>query len=308
VFSHPERVPSAVVKMVEATFSEQRAYEINEEIMNRPKAPLYMRDKLFLAEPGGRMTRQEEYFMSEWAHRIPIIGRGVEASERAYTTVLNVLRADSYDSMVDGLAKNGEATVEEGRAIANFVNIATGRGNLGELERAAVSMNTIFFAPRYVASRFQLILGLPLKGGTAATRKMIAKDYARYAIGMTVVYTLGMLAGGKLEWDPTKGNYGKIRSGNTRLDPMAGFAQASIFGARTLASLGNLVTGKTEAPDFGGYTYWDATTFFLRTKFSPALSIPYDALSGENVVHEEVDISTLKYWAELPMPLDPRPY
>lgn len=303
VFSHPERVPGAVVKMFHATFSDQKAYEIMEEIMNRPNAPLYMRDKLFLAEPGGRLTRQEEYFMSEWAHRIPIIGKGVEASERAYTTVLNVLRADSYDAMMDGLAKNGEVTVEEGRAIANYVNIATGRGNLGDLERAAVTMNTIFFAPRYVVSRFQLILGMPLKGGTAATRKAIAKDYGRYAIGMTAVYTLGMLAGGSLEWDPTKGDFGKIRFGNTRLDPMSGFAQASIFGARSFAALGSLVTGKTEQPGFGGFTYWDTTTFLLRTKLSPALSIPYDALSGENVVHEEIDPSTLKYWIELPMPL-----
>src|SRR5690606_28503671 len=112
--------------------------------------------------------------------------------QRAYTTALNVLRADSFDAMVQTLARGAEVTQAEADAIAEYVNNATGRGSLGKWEGAAMQLNTIFFAPKYVLSRFRLLfeplIGFRFGGGSKRTRALLAKEYARYLIGMGLVY------------------------------------------------------------------------------------------------------------------------
>ena len=205
VLSHPGRATKSIVPMLKAFASEKQAFAINNEILNRANAPLYARSKLFIAPIDGssRMSGLEEAYMSRWAEKIP----GVAQSERAYLTFLNKLRADSFDAMISTLSRNGTATQEEMSTIANFINVATGRGNLGKIDQAAVALNTVFFAPRYVASRFQLLLGQPLYRGTAKTRKLIVGEYARYLAGLGVVYLLAHLSGAEIEDDPRSANF-----------------------------------------------------------------------------------------------------
>src|SRR5690606_8088029 len=152
VVGHPIRAARAIPKMFKAFASERAQQRIWDEIQARPNAPLYARSKLYLAPPDSSqgLTKQEEAYMSRWAAGIP----RVAASQRANTTALNVLRADSFDAMVQTLARGAEVTQAEADAIANYVNVATGRGTLGKAEPAAMHLNTIFFAPKYVASRF----------------------------------------------------------------------------------------------------------------------------------------------------------
>jgi len=296
-FGHPVRAAKALKPMFKAFASERKSIEINNDILNRKNAPLYAKSKLYIApiDMTEKLSKMEEAYMSKLAEKIP----GIRASERAYVTFLNKLRADSFDAMIDSLSINGEATQDEMDAIANYINAATGRGRLGKMEAAAVGLNTAFFAPRYVASRFQLLTGQPLWKGTKNTRKMVAKEYARFLAGLGIVYMLGAMAGGEPEEDPRSADFGKIRFGDARLDPLLGISQNTVLLTRMIVgetkSSINKDIKKLRGKDvpYGGSKTGDVLWRFLRSKLSPTFGIPLDIVSGENVVGEKVSLKTL---------------
>jgi hypothetical protein len=227
--------------------------------------------------------------MSRLAGKIPLVA----GSQRAYNTVLNKVRADSFDAMMATLARNGEVTDVEGRAIANFINVATGRGKLGPAEQAATTLNTIFFAPRYVASRFQIIAGQPFYGGNYRTRKAIAAEYARLLTGLGVVMALGAASGAELEWDPRSSDFGKLKYGNTRIDPLMGLSQTTRLIARTVTGSkkeldGDVVPIRGEGVPYRGDTVASTIGDFLRTKLAPFPGVVLDIATGENAVNEPV--------------------
>ena len=98
--------------MFRALVSRDSHAAINDEILTRPNAPLYNKAKLFFSDQTGTLAQMEEAYMSRWAEKIP----GIGASQRAYVTFLNRLRADSFDAMVEKLGKKGQVTLEEARA------------------------------------------------------------------------------------------------------------------------------------------------------------------------------------------------
>jgi len=290
-FGHPVRAAKSLLPMFKAAVSAKQSFKINNEIMERENAPLYWRAKLDLTAAGNTrgLSKKEEGYMSQWSEKIPLVA----GSERAYVTFLNKLRADSFDSMVENLSKKGEPTQPEIEAIANYINAATGRGSLGSVERAAVALNTLFFAPKYVASRFQMLFGQPFYKGTTQTRKMIAKEYARYLTGLGAVIGLGVLAGATIEWDPRSSDFGKLKFGNTRLDIVSGFSQVAVLISR-------IITGKTKSSisgevsairgdvQYGRDDTSDVLFRFARTKFAPIPGAAFDVASGTNVVGEPV--------------------
>lgn len=288
VISNPVRGVQALPDMFRAFASDEASYRINHGILARENAPLYARHKLYLSDVGAEgLSKQEELFISRIAGKIPL----VRASERAYVTFLNKLRADSFDAMVGTLGRDRMVIAKEADAIANFINVATGRGKMvGSMEKAADALNAVFFSPRLVTSRFQVLLGQPMYGGTAATRKMIAKEYAKFLAGAGVVIGLGAAAGGQIEIDPRSSDFGKIRFGETRLDPLAGLSQTAVL-------LTRLATGESKKQDGeiaqirgegaqGSVT--DTVGRFLRSKLSPVMAAGVDVAAGENVVGEPV--------------------
>jgi hypothetical protein len=292
VIGHPVRGVKNIPDMLKAFASESKSSKIMADIIKRPNAPVYARSKLHLSSLEGDtpLSKMEEAYMSRWAEKIPL----VRASERAYLTFLNKLRADSFDAMTRTLAKNGQPTEEEYKAIANFVNVATGRGNLGQAEQAAVALNTVFFAPKYVSSRFQLIAGQPFFRGTGRTKKLIAQEYARYLAGMGTIYALAETSGFTVEVDPRSPNFGKLRIGNTRLDPLSGLSQTTVV-------LSRIASGKTKSSitdkitpirggevKFGRTTTFDVITRFLRSKLSPLLGTAIDVAGAKGFIGEPV--------------------
>jgi hypothetical protein len=213
--------------------------------------------------------------MSRWASKIP----GVAHSQRAYITFLNKLRADSFDAMANSLGRRGKITIEEAQAISNFINVATGRGEMGTA-KGAVFLNTIFFAPRLAVSRFQMLAGQPLYRGNARARSLIAQEYARFLAGASVVYSLGSFAGAKIETDPRSSDFLKMRFGETRLDPLGGLIQATVFMSR-------MASGKTKLTGSGKLKparTLDTIGNFLRNKAAPvpgAIADARDILTGQ---------------------------
>jgi hypothetical protein len=306
VKGNPIRGIKNLPDMWDAFRSKRLATKINSDIGKRPNANLYKKAKLALTEFGGdaAASLREEIYTNNLLSKFERtkIGKGILfttfGSERAYVTFLNKLRADTFDAMVRSLTKNGQAaTIEELRGIANYINIATGRGDLAGLEKASDTLNTVFFAPRYVASRFQLLTGSAIrKAPTRRVKNQIRKEYAKYLLGMSAVYGVGAAAGGVIEVDPRSSDFGKIRFGNTRVDPISGLSQATVFLARIAKSeRKDLKTGDILKSDLGG-----TTMFFLRSKLSPAGSaivnfLDEDLDRGEllqSIIDREVSLST----------------
>lgn len=290
VFGHPVRGLKSLPSMFKAFASEKGQFKVMQQINNRPNAPRYARSKLYIADPHTTsLAKMEEAYMSRWADKIPLVSH----SQRAYVTFLNELRANSFDALADNLAKKGKATAAEDRVIANYVNVATGRGTLDGLSKAAVGLNTIFFAPRYVASRFEYLAGQPLYKGTANTRTLIAKEYARTLAGLGVVYTLANMAGGEVETDSRSSDFGKVRFGNTRIDPLAGLSQTSVILSRVGSGemkkgTGEIVPIRGQGVPFGGKNTADTIASFLRTKLAPIPSAGLNVVTGKNVVGQPV--------------------
>lgn len=301
--SHPIKGAKALGTMFKAFVSDMATARINSEILNRDNAPLYAKSKLYLSPIDGmsRLVQMEEAFMARTIEKIPLI----KNFQRSGLTFLNKIRADQFDTMAATLGKNSTVTLEEAKAISTFINESTGRGSLGGMEKAAVQLNTVFFAPKYLASRFQMIAGHSMWGGTARTRTLIAKEYARYVIGMGAVYALGQLAGGELEEDPRSSDFGKIKFGNARLDPLSGMAQITTFSARILT--GETKTAKGIKPirgdnvPYGGTTTPDVIARFLRSKLSPTFSIPIDIAAGEDLGGNPVTVGSMAQKSLMPL-------
>jgi hypothetical protein len=254
--------------------------------------------KIEFTELEGKMTQMEEVIMSKMFGKIPsmstIFGKipGVRQSQRAFVTYLNELRADVADVLLKSMAKTGAPTDAELKVLGNVINVGTGRGNLGKAAGDAQTLATIFWAPRLFISRFQLLFGQPFYHGTARTRKLIAGEYARFLIGMGVFYSLAKLMGAEIEINPKSSDFGKIKFGDTRIDPMAGLSQTTVFvwrmatGEKKTAE-GRIMPIRGEKQPFGS-TAWDVTTTFLRSKLSPLIGTAVDVATGETVVGEKV--------------------
>lgn len=269
VFGHPVRGAKALPDMFSAMLSEQSDFEQRQNIQRRTNAALYQRAGLqFTGIGGDALTRVEETFASRWVEKMAsfadiridwqngkvfragakvpfaILGGGVRGSGRAYTAFLNRLRADSFDAMLNSLARNPEnPTKEEIRAIAKYINVATGRGDFFG-RHPGEAMTAAFFAPRLVLSRFQLLAapatGFKSFGGSARTQRLIAQEYARFLIGVSVFITLAAMMRDEddetkfIELDPRSSAFGKVRIGDTFLDPLGGLAQVTVFTSRIL--------------------------------------------------------------------------
>jgi hypothetical protein len=288
---NPVRAAKATGTAFKAMFSDFNARKSLKEINERPNAPLYARAKLYLADMDGSPSAREEAFVGRLVEKIPGVRSLIHASERNYTVFLNQLRADTFDAMVASLSRNGEPTMKETQAIAKFINVATGRGDFGQFEMAMTGLAPVFFSPRYVASRFQLLAGQPLYGGTSATRGLIAKEYAKMLVGAGVIYAIALAAGAELEEDPTSADFGKLKFGNSRLDPLGGLSQSTVFlsrmGGGVKETLESWATGEERETSFvkdEGRTAWN----FLRSKFSPIASTAINLAVGETAGREAV--------------------
>lgn len=106
---------------------------------------------------------------------------------------------------------------------------------------------------------------------------------------------LASMAGAKVSLDPTNADFGKIRIGDTRIDPGAGFQQVLVFMSRMApesqytGKYTSSVTGKTSkyGEGFKGRTRADVAEDFASSKLHPTLKLAYDLLKAnkERPVH-----------------------
>lgn len=305
--SHPIRTAKALPATFKALFADPvTARAIDLQTLNDPAAPRAREAGVHLDEPETRLAKKEEIVMSRWGDKTPIV-RNFNQSGRVF---LNKLRLDAFKALSD---MKPDATKAELASFADYVNQSTGRGGLGQWgERNAVALSRTLFSPRFLTSRFQYLVGNSMWGGTRASNKILAKEYARTLIGLGTIYSLyefGFAGDEKdgyqpVNFDPRSAMFGKMKIKNTTIDPLAGLSQAIVFGTRTgltAADAAGFETGPQymtnkgklvdlREPKFGQDNWLDVAERFGRSKLHPIPGTVLNLMQGRDVVGQPATI------------------
>lgn len=261
------------------------------------------------------ITGGEETFVSRLARELPIMGPLVKASERAYITYLDSLRLSTFAKYVYQIERQGGTQQQRREAVvaaAKWINIATGRGTfegkLEPLERAMPLLGTVFFAPRYVQSRLQLINPRTYFQQPAVVRRQAWLDLMGYAATVAAVSFLAGLAGADIEWDPEDEDFLKIRFGNLRYDFLAGtqqvmrltFLVSKSWGTAMIDSLEEAVTGERVKRPYTR-TGGDIIGRFLRSKLAPIPSFFVDMQQRKDFIGRRFELKQATIDRVVPM-------
>lgn len=283
----PKQWGGAFVDMFKAFGSEKYFDGIQQTIRKNPRYAQMERSGLSITDLGPSIGTREDQFMSNWAERIPLAGRVVRASGRAYVGFLNKLRADVFSDLA-GKAETLGGQVDYD-SIARFVNAASGRGSLGAFERAAPVLNGIFFSPRLLASRLQLLNPVFYARLDPFVRKEALKTVLTSAGAATTILGLAKMGGAEVEIDPRNANFAKIKVGNTRFDILGGFQQPIRLAAQLIS--GKIISSTTGREMVLGEGYrpldrFDILQRFFENKESPVASFITGMLRGETSIGE----------------------
>lgn len=273
--SRPKQFFPAFFSMFKQAGSDKAFKAVQQGISARPTYKLMRESKLALTDIGGDLAGREEMFMSNIGEKIPVLKYGMKASNRAYTGFLNKLRADVFDDMVKKAKLLGNDNPNVAEDIAKFVNSATGRGDLGSLNRAAPVLNSVFFSPRLMAARVNMLNPAYYTKLDPMVRKEAVKSMLTFGATAATVLGLAKAGGAEVGVDPRSADFGKIKVGDTRYDILGGFQQYIVLASRLIS--GKMVSSTTgkEISLTEGYkptTRLDIIINFLKSKENPILS------------------------------------
>lgn len=229
-------------------------------------------------------------------------------SNRAYNMFMRKLRADSFKSVVESQKAivGRELTDAEYKQIATAINDLSGKGKLttrapglritdegtirpeirerglGNIQGGNELANLTFFSPRLMASRIRMLN--PLTYTDPSLSPLVRRQYLKAAISQAtlwgVMVGLGSLKEGQqTSFNPLNADFMKLKYGNLRIDPGAGFQQFMVAYTRMLTGLTtSSVTGNTR--EFGqGYnapTWGENALNAGSNKLNPLLKFGYD--------------------------------
>lgn len=278
-------------------FGSQKAFDAAQEnIRANPYYPIMQQSKLSLTDLGTILTEREERFMSNWAEKIPVAGKMVKASSRAYTGFLNKFRSDVFSSMVDNAKAAGlnpEANLALTESMAKFINSATGRGSLGTFQGAAKILNSVFFSPRLIASRVNLLNPVYYTNLQPVVRKQALKSLFAFAGAVSTAIGLAKLAGADVQTDSRSTDFLKIKIGNTRFDVMGGFQQYLVAASRLISGEAiSSTTGKTITLGEGykPLTRYDILGRMVESKEAPIASFITVLLKGQDFTGQKTAV------------------
>lgn len=292
LLTHPIRTLRATGEGWRAFLSEDVAERAQVQLENRDnfKNGTYQRAGVDFTKVHG-----EEGFFSKMLDKIPNKLNYPKASERTFRTILNRVRAETFDAMAGALMKKqGVLSPADLSVIGNFVNVTTGRLSPGKIKQATQALNFAFFAPQYTVSRFFTAIGQPIwhKPSEAApgARKAVAMEFAKAAMAVTTAAGLIKAANvfsGSDEFDvgtdPRSPDFLQVRVGNTRIDLTGGLKAWYVLMSRmwtgeTLNQEGLVKEGNQR----------DLLSQFAMQKGSPLLSGGLELLSGKDAVNREI--------------------
>jgi hypothetical protein len=250
---------------------------------------------LFISKPNSILQSEEE-FLNSYVGSLPRasgIPQTVAASQRAYMGFLNKLRFDTMNSMfkkAEGLGNKlftqvGDQVVasKEAKAITKYINTATGRGDLGSLNKMTNELNTLLWSPRMIASRIQMFNPKIYTNLPKGMRLEGLKSLLGIASLGTVIDTLAAYGGAKVSNNILSTDFGKSRFGTHLIDPWGGFQQYITGAARFLA-------GKTDSSQ--PTSRLEIAGRFMANKESPAASLAHTLLTAKKFTGKSDDPAT----------------
>jgi tRNA G10 N-methylase Trm11 len=279
-------------------------------IQNNPNYTLALRAGLDFAEAGAfeqdDLLRGEERFRgSEFIEKIPILGDKIlkpfvlDPSERTYNGFLDSQRILYFSAFAEELKDAGldfDNHPAEFKAVADFVNVSTGRGTMPSNKLAQTLLTLPLFAPRYTLSRLQL-LNKTLNPVAYANmppnaRKIVMRSAIRFYGSTMLLLGLAKLLGAVVNFDADDDDFLKISVSNQKIDIFAGTLQPAkaiikmLYSAiRTKAGFDNRLPAEF---------YADSSEIigrYLRGKLSPPASLLVDVTSG-------ADYSGINFWKD----------
>ena len=289
--SHPIASTKAMGRSLRAAISKNYADDI--ERVTRKTGWGQLAEKFGVhSSPTGfaaRLAKKEEVYMSRIAESIPVIGRIVAASERAFATFLNQQRREVFVLQAKKWIRRGITPTTNPKSFsdyAKFVNHATGRGSLEQMKPGALTaLNAVFYSPRFQVSRVQVIGDLISPKTTWTARKVIARDLAEfYATGLGIM-GMSKAGGAEVEMDFRSSDFGKIKVGNTRYNYWGAFQpMARLTGQMFSGEIKLTGTGKIKDK-----AQTELLINFLRTKLAPVPGRLVDVAVGETFLGEPVE-------------------
>lgn len=282
-------------EMFRQAFSEKNSINWMLDLRNKREYEIMKDSDLFISDPhASKLTNKEEHFMTNLAQKIPVIGSMIKGSERAYAAYLNKMRTDIFVNQIHAFEKKGltfENSPELYKASADVINHFTGRGHLGSLEKSAQILNTAFFSPRLIASRFQMLNPAWYSKQPKLVRNQAIKDFAQFVATGSAILALAAASGAKVELDPRSSDFGKIQIGKTRLDIWGGFQQWVRTFAQVVSGTKITASGKRIDLDKGRASRLDIIGSFARGKIAPIPALAMEILQGRKVTGEKLKAS-----------------
>lgn len=300
--THPKIFWGNFSKQLKFFASEKSFRAAMDDIARRPTYELMRKSKLALTDIGRNLRGREEPFQSPLAEKIPVAGKLIRASDRAYTGFASKLRADVFDYLIkraEDAKLDPQNNLKLTKDIAKVVNTMTGRGSLGKLEPAAVTLNATFFSPRLMMSRLNMLNPVNYIKGLSPLETFARKEALKSLLSFTgtglTVLGLAKFAGLEVGADPRSADFGKIKLGNTRVDIWGGFQQyvrlaAQLITKKTVSSTTGKVTNLGEG--YKPTTRWDVATGAVEAKMAPIFSFVTDWLRGKAFGGEDFKLSS----------------
>lgn len=297
---HKKEFYTSLDDMFKSAASEEGYNNVLSSIKENPHYERATNSGLSLTNLDEGMNNREESILSNFSEKIPFgIGKLYRGSNRAYTGFLNKLRMDTFSSLMENTSKLGKDinNPEFTSQVADFVNVATGRGKLPKVaESAAPLLNATLFSPRFMSSRLKLLTSpISYINADPFVRKEALKSLLALAGSQATMVGLWKMAGHKGELsDPTNADFAKFKVGNTRVDTNAGLQQlVKLFaqlgeGKETSSNTGRVT--KLGTGQYGKPTYADPILSFLQSRTSPLLSFMIDELKGKDAVGNPVTL------------------
>ena len=260
-----------------------------------------------------KLSQREEAFLSTFAERIPILGKGIKWSERTHTAFLNQFRMNLADSITSTWLREGrKLNPKDLKALGEHINHITGRGDIKSANRALKAMFGLagkevkdvhlptsasigMYSPRFFLSKIQVHTDL-LTTNSGLVRKLVARDLRNYYYTNMQFLRMAKLGekpyGWKVEDDPTSGDFGKITTIEDGVKK-----SYDVWGpiAPVMKYVSRIESGtskSTVTDEVRDISKMDVTMRMVRSQASPAVGIMWDIGTGSTFLGDEVELKT----------------